>query len=124
VCAGQPGVGSQAKSVTRSTDDGESWQVVHGQLDSTPDGRTSGYVSDVAALSPERLWIAEGRAGLIGSTDGGRTWTQFIAGGDETGGVGGGQIIFVDALHGWALVDKALWRTVDGGITWNGPARF
>jgi hypothetical protein len=63
VCAGQPGVGSQAKSVTRSTDDGESWKMVHGQLDSVPDGRTGGYVADVAALSPNRLWIAEvGRA--------------------------------------------------------------
>jgi hypothetical protein len=44
--------------------------------------------------------------------------------GDETDGIGGERINFVDNLHGWALVDKALWRTVDGGNGWLGPARF
>lgn len=51
--------------------------------------------------------------------DGGLTWTPLFSD-DQPPRCGAElqQVIFVDALHGWAVGHHALLRTADGGLTW------
>jgi photosystem II stability/assembly factor-like uncharacterized protein len=47
--------------------------------------------------------------------DGGVTWTASAVPGEFGGSAAGaGQVIFVDATHGWALGSVGLYRTTDG----------
>ena len=53
--------------------------------------------------------------GLILVTDDGRTWTPRYSGGATFVSIDA-----VDAAHAWAVGDKALYGTVDGGKHWTG----
>ncbi len=131
-CAGQPGAGSQLKSVVRSLDDGKSWgpgspcppEVTSSTYPpcAETNGLTGGYLSDIAGLSSTTAFIDGGRNFLQATHDGGATWsltTPMVGNGDLT--VGG--LFFADPQHGWVIVGDfnlaaTLWRTTDGGNTW------
>src|SRR5581483_1044357 len=53
--------------------------------------------------------------GTILGTDDGRTWTPRYSGAAAFSAVDA-----VDATHAWAVGDRALYRTADGGKTWRG----
>src|SRR5262249_42320565 len=131
VCAGQPGMGFQAKSAAQSVNGGRSWAVhapcppAHlicrraGPLD-------FGYLAQIAAVSPGTAFLVGGRSSLLVTTDGGGHWrTVRPPLGDTSGGTS--QVIFVNRRDGFALGDDfrngeapTIWRTTDGGRRWSG----
>ena len=123
---GQGSAGWMAKAAYRSTDGGASWQLrsearVPG--DPAPGLRNlmlAGYVTTVAAASDEALFLPLARGTLIASFDAGATWNAVIAFGlGAAGGASGmGPVSFLDALHGWAVNQLGVFRTTDGGHTW------
>jgi photosystem II stability/assembly factor-like uncharacterized protein len=133
VCASEPSGGSQAKALYRSSDGGQHWAlaaaanapVLSGNV-SLPAGGdlpVGGYVSpdslgheNLAVLTPDAAWLFPDRSGVFQTTNGGHSWST-VSGLARAGLVGGGSgnIVFVDADHGWVCeVGAGLWRTVDG----------
>jgi photosystem II stability/assembly factor-like uncharacterized protein len=127
VCGGEPGAGQQQKSVFRSTDGGEHWQLTASSgLGSSPPTGTiggSGYVGVLAASSDQKAWLGLNR-GTLGSTDdGGTTWASQPSFPPPEVFFGGLQ--FIDSQTGWAGVvitsdsrGNGIYRTTDGGRTW------
>jgi photosystem II stability/assembly factor-like uncharacterized protein len=120
LCSSIPGAGSEPKWLYTSSDGGETWQLVAETswpgfvgLSNMP---MSGYAHHLAATSPERAFIGLGRGGLLLTKDGGRTWTRTEV--PNVGDAGIWQVVFIDEQHGWAVVSLAIWRTQDGGDTW------
>jgi photosystem II stability/assembly factor-like uncharacterized protein len=70
-------------------------------------------LTDIQMVGPQK-GFAVGR-GLIAVTDDGRTWTPRY-----TGGANFVAVDAVDPNHAWAVGDRALYGTVDGGKHWPG----
>jgi photosystem II stability/assembly factor-like uncharacterized protein len=66
----------------------------------------------VQFVSARQGWVA-GAGRVLGTSDGGRTWTTQYA-----GPAGLYQVDFIDASHGWAVGANGLLRTANGGATW------
>lgn len=93
--------------ITRTLDDGESWEIVH-ESDSL-------YFYDISAPSDSVCYIACNFGYILKSIDFGETWaelslnTSFYV----------KSISFINELIGYALCSYNLvYRTSDGGITW------
>ena len=119
-CGTEPSAGAQLKALYRSADAGRTWSLVEDCSELPPAGCSwpggeYGYLVTLASPSASAVWMGLARAALVGTLDGGKTWTVPPTGG---GDLGVSQIEFVDALHGWAVIERAVWRTVDGGRTW------
>ncbi len=90
-------------------------------------GRTwfSYWKTELSALSPfssdnlyivntQHAWASDSQSGTIyGTTTGGKSWQKFA---NSIGNIKA--FSFVDNSNGWAITDKALWRTRDGAQTW------
>jgi photosystem II stability/assembly factor-like uncharacterized protein len=133
VCASQPTSGSQAKALYRSSDGGQHWTLTAAANAPVLSGNVSlpaagglpvgGYVSpdslgheNLAVLTPDAAWLFPDHFGVFQTTDGGHAWSR-VSGLARAGLVGGGSgnIVFVDAHHGWVCeVGAGLWRTTDG----------
>jgi photosystem II stability/assembly factor-like uncharacterized protein len=133
ICASQASGGSQAKALYRSTDGGRYWglsavvnvPVLTGgsPLSAAGGFPTGGYVTpyslgheNLAVLTPTTAWLFPDRSSVFETTDGGRTWRD-VAGLTQAGLVDGGtgNVVFVDATHGWVCeAGTGLWRTIDG----------
>ncbi|MDR3650701.1 MAG: sialidase family protein [Acidimicrobiales bacterium] len=133
VCASQASAGSQAKALFRSSDGGVQWGLAAAAnaavltggrvLPSAGGLPVSGYVTpyslgheNLAVLTAGDAWLFPDRSGVFQTTDGGRTW-GVVAGLAKAGFVGGGSgnVVFVDATHGWVCeAGSGLWRTSDG----------
>jgi photosystem II stability/assembly factor-like uncharacterized protein len=133
VCASQPTSGSQAKALYRSSDGGRHWTLTAAANAPVLSGNVSlpaagglpvgGYVSpdslgheNLAVLTPDAAWLFPDRFGVFETTDGGHAWSP-VSGLARAGLVGGGSgnIVFVDARHGWVCeVGAGVWRTTDG----------
>ena len=70
-------------------------------------------LADLQMVNPTKGFAA-GRGVILG-TDDGHTWTPRY-----TGGAAFVQVDAVDAVHAWAVGDRALYATVDGGRHWVG----
>ena len=136
LCASQASSGSQAKALYRSVDGGRSWSlasaanapVLSGGVTVPAGGGlpAGGYLAPyslghdtLAIVSPHDAWLFPDGAAVFATADGGRTWAT-VAGLAEAGLVvgGSGNVVFVDATHGWVCETGAgLWRTTDG-TTW------
>jgi hypothetical protein len=136
VCASQASAGSQAKALYRSSDGGAHWQlaaaanapVLSGSRVLAAGGGlpVRGYVTpyslgheNLAVLTPTRAWLFPDRSGVFETADGGKTW-GVVPGLAKAGLVegGSGNVVFVDATHGWVCEPgTGLWRTTDGK-TW------
>ena len=110
---------SQTKELYHSVDDGSTWALVATTSPSPAPGvgtlPTSGIVTLLTSVAPDRLLIAFDQGPPIASTDGGRTWMP--QGLPASGGVE--QLTFTDAQHGWAIHNDTLYRTSDGGLHWS-----
>jgi len=126
VCAGQPGVGFQQKSVARSVDGGRSWtlQPSCGGAICPREWLDFGYLGAIDAVSGRTLYLVGERSSLLVSRDGGAHWQvvrQVTAGSDA----GTSQVIFFDRSDGLVLGQDfndnelpTLWITSDGGVHW------
>jgi photosystem II stability/assembly factor-like uncharacterized protein len=120
VCGGEPGAGSQRKSVARSADGGRRWVV------STPRGALDfGYLGAVNARSAVTAYLAGGRSPLLITRDGGRAWSvvQAVTAGSDGGTV---SVQFVSPRVGFVLGDDSsdnelptIWLTLDSGVHWS-----
>ena len=136
ICASQASAGSQAKALYRSSDGGQHWglsaaanaPVLSGGRSLSAAGGlpTSGYVTpyslgheNLAVLTTTTAWLFPDRSGVFETTDGGSTWSD-VAGLPRAGLVDGGtgNVVFVDATHGWVCeTGTGLFRTTDAK-TW------
>jgi photosystem II stability/assembly factor-like uncharacterized protein len=120
LCTGATPNESQAKELFHSVNAGRTWVLVATTNASEAPGvgtlPTSGIVTLLSSVAPDRLWIALDQGPLLASTDGGRSWTP--QGLPAHGGVN--QLTFTDALHGFAVLgpSDSLYRTSDGGVHW------
>ena len=133
ICASQASAGTQAKALYRSSDGGAHWALAAaanapvltgGQALGAAGGLPAGgYVTpyslgheNLAVLTPTEAWLFPDRSGVFDTTDGGRTWSP-VTGLAQAGLVEGGtgNVVFVDATHGWVCeAGTGLWRTTDG----------
>jgi photosystem II stability/assembly factor-like uncharacterized protein len=124
LASGNAGAGAFGGKVAYvSTDGGESWdlraRVAIDGSDPVGEIQVVGYLLDFEAASAERAFIAMGWVPFIGTSDGGRTWhdaiPDFLPPGYDRAT---GPIVFIDERHGWAVTGDAIFRTADGGDTW------
>jgi photosystem II stability/assembly factor-like uncharacterized protein len=121
LCSGQAPSDDQTKELYHSVDRGRTWLLVATSNPGASPGvgtlPTSGIVTLVTSVAPDRLWIALDHGPVIASTDAGRTWIPQSL--PASGGVE--QLTFTNAQNGWALVSPTgtLYRTSDGGLHWN-----
>ena len=129
LCGGGGGAGTGPKAVYVSTNGGRSWQerandVASPAVGSIPGG---GYAMSLAVTGPASALIGSSRAGVIRSTDGGRTWRDVGSGSAcLLQGNGVSELWFVSSTTGWALEENddggaqcpLLVGTTDGGTTW------
>jgi outer membrane lipoprotein-sorting protein len=115
LCADQPGAGSQPKSLYVSADEGRHWELrsSDGQQGEIP---RAGYAHSLAVTSPQNAWLALDRGTLYETNDGGRTWAAALPMPGDGSNLG--DVLFVDAEHGWWPTLAALYRTTDGGAHW------
>lgn len=123
------GVGATAmmdKYLYVSTDNGKSWDLRAqtgilkgaGMLHNLP---ATGYAPDMSIVSPAHAFIAGGSwSRFIRTLDGGRTWDDFHSeeNGRDSPTTDIGSVYFVDDLYGWALSQTIIYRTMDGGLSW------
>ena len=67
----------------------------------------------VTFLDADNGWGVTAGGKVLQSQDGGRTWTQAFQAGEWLN-----DVFFLDPLHGWAVGEHVVDRTVDGGATW------
>ncbi len=123
VCTGSPATAQQAKSVYTSADAGQLWTLVAdaalpGQpgLNNLP---LAGYARGIVPLSVTQAFLPLGRATLLGTRDGGKTWQASLPPDEgNSGDAGIGPLQFVDGQAGWLAQADRLFRTRDGGATW------
>lgn len=89
-------------SVLKTTDGGNNWSLVHSETPAT------GYLA-VIPQDGERAWVYAAQGPTIQTTNGGSTWFT------------GGQyhsVFFLNPDTGWARDRDTLYRTYDGGASW------
>jgi hypothetical protein len=121
---GDAGAGAfGGKVVYVSNDGGQTWEL---RAQVAIDGRyrlgqiqVSGYLLRFTAATAGRAFMALAWVPFITTDDGGYTWKdalpEFLGPGYDAAT---GPIVFLDAEHGWAVTGEAIYRTVDGGDTW------
>ena len=123
VCAVEVGGGFAPKEAWTSTDWGSHWTLLSRSTNWAPPSGDApigqipawGYPYDIAMPTSRDAWMAMGREDMYETHDGGVTWTASAVPGEFGGSAAGaGQVIFVDATHGWALGSVGLYRTTDG----------
>jgi len=133
VCSGQGAVGTRPNVVYRSTDLGTSWVAESSYppaLAATarlPPGAPTSTIEDLVARSSTDAWVLEmTRGGLLATSDGGRSWHEAMPPGIQRGiDTTRDTLDMVSptraylASHAFPPLDSGgLWRTVNGGRTW------
>ena len=124
-CAGEPGAGSQAKTLA-SSPNGRTWTVrtpcAHVIMSCPP--LSFGYLGQIAAMSNGTVFLVGPRSSLLVTRNAGRTWrTVKPLIGDDGGGTssvaffGPRGIVVGDDQADNEL--PAIWHTTDGGIHWH-----
>ncbi len=111
-----------AGTLARTDDGGKTWHML--DMETTGAGMRSAF--DFAFADPQRGclvgWPSYAIDGsIIGTTaytdDGGETWHPDGIERPTSEGLMQ-RVAFGDSLHGWAVGNKGIWRTEDGGVTW------
>jgi photosystem II stability/assembly factor-like uncharacterized protein len=108
----------------RTTDGGRTWER-------RPTGAAE-YLRAVQFVDRDHGWVVgmtvdtvdpsgpPGPSKILATSDGGATWVVQL-----TAPRSFYDVLFVDALHGWAVGDRAaIYATTDGGRTWRQQSRF
>jgi photosystem II stability/assembly factor-like uncharacterized protein len=104
-----PGVWPDGNSI-RSTDGGATW------LDMDTLGDVSDYAEpfDINFVDTLHGWAIDSRKNIRCTTDGGDSWTIIATGLDVK------RLKMTSLATGWAISDSELFKTTDGGVTWDG----
>jgi hypothetical protein len=105
------------RGIRRSTDSGETFNAVRGSINTSSISALDRAGSAIIAYGFRDIWR---------STDGGRTWKAVKKAGSLTRLKNGqrvnlhfvAKVDFVSANVGWQLGEGRLWRTANGGKTW------
>ncbi|NDJ76495.1 MAG: hypothetical protein GYB65_09565 [Chloroflexi bacterium] len=125
MCPSDPNIAyaGSNQSIYRSADAGLTWELVSGGPPSGwgPPGVDTGWPIDLQCdpNDPNRIFANNYGGGNFLSEDGGRTWQN------ASDGYTGAQVreVAVDPLdpaHVFGAGRSGVWRTDDGGMTWNG----
>ncbi len=121
VCWDAVGGGWGPKEAWNSSDGGAHWALrsrsAQFATNTGPVGSITdhGYPNDLAMPTALDAWMSMAREDLYETHDAGHTWTASAVPGQFGGdAAGSGQVLFVDAQHGWALGSEGLYRTTDG----------
>lgn len=115
----------QPKWLYASIDSGASWNLVSSaDVAAESIGRLpiSGHIFDsrgFAVTSPTTAFMALNRGTLYVTRDGGKNWNDVVT--DQPVNLGDaaiGPLHFIDTAHGWLVSAGRVFRTTDGGITW------
>jgi photosystem II stability/assembly factor-like uncharacterized protein len=103
--------------ILHTTNGGQTWDVVP-----HPDVEFIGFINRIDAVAPYDVWIVDqegGDTGMVHSTDGGKTWRKEYFP-DVDHGKSPLAISAVSPLVVWGAVNAQadLYRTLDGGDTW------
>lgn len=112
---GQPG-----NLLYRTNDGGKTWRLV-------PIAVNQGHLESVYFLNDKEGWLSgavesddakaeAGRAILVRTVDGGKTWERVFAKDDEPFF---SRVMFVDEQHGWLFGRDNVYQTQDGGQSWH-----
>jgi photosystem II stability/assembly factor-like uncharacterized protein len=110
-CGGIPSAGQEATWMYRSADNGSHWDRI-----GDPNEMTVGYFAGLAIVSPQRIFAAVDRGTLMRTNDGAKRWEAAIDPSSLMLSIS--DFRFVDSAHGWAFSEYDVFRTSDGGMTW------
>ncbi len=79
-------------------------------------------LQEVFFVTMDRGWVAGDKGTILHTSDGGATWTAQMGGDPEADEDRVSSLYFLDEVHGWALKDNRVLRTVDGE-TWEDLGR-
>ncbi len=105
----QHGYIAGGNSVLQTTDGGTTWQA----LKAPPVGYND--IVDIAAPTPQTLFVLAAKSGLFRSVDDGASW-QTVPFSHTLGGWA--HIDFTSATEGWLFDQYTVYHTLDGGVTW------
>lgn len=93
---------------------GVTWEEVSGKL-------VGGFGFErITFIDSYRGWASSNPGKIWSTTDSGRTWDRLTSLSYEDGPFQGKvlDIAFMDDRHGWVVTHFDVWRTEDGGMTW------
>ena len=132
VCAGQPSAGAQFKSLSASTDGGNSWSIKGPCVGGPGTIQTSscltsplshGYLGEIDAVSSSTVYLVGGRSPLLVTRDGGATWEPV--GTISSDGGEPAQVASFDSENGVVIsnpggqIEPTVWHTDNGAETWS-----
>ncbi|MBC8076994.1 MAG: hypothetical protein H7Y32_13035 [Chloroflexales bacterium] len=124
MCEGEPAVGMQERQLYQSRDGGKRWHLIAKSEDLgnriSCEGEctlSTDYGGDMQCVSNHTCYIRY-RLGLAISRDGGRTWSSAIDDAVTQGDSPTRDLLFIDEQHGWMTATNNVYRTTDGGASW------
>lgn len=101
------------QEVLKTENGGLSWsKILHG-LD------VGYFLTAISIVDVNHLWIGGRWGTVIGTADGGDTWTDYSLPPDPNGPTPDVEAIqFINENEGWISFDDDVWHTDDGGSTW------
>lgn len=86
---------------------------------STQASGTAEMLEAVFFVDPDNGWVVGATGTILATTDGGSTWNNQTPNNRDAGLYDLIDVVFLDALTGWAVGTSIILKTTDGGGNWN-----